>query len=44
MTKLGGLGTHAQYDDDGNPANTEAIVVYGKVSSAIDTAKSFDDD
>ncbi|KAI0897737.1 hypothetical protein F4806DRAFT_507575 [Annulohypoxylon nitens] len=36
MTKLGGLGTHAQYDDDGNPANPEAIVVYGKTVYALE--------
>ncbi|XDG02261.1 hypothetical protein ABKA04_001876 [Annulohypoxylon sp. FPYF3050] len=36
MTQVGGLGTHAQYDNDGNPVNPEAIVVYGKTVYALE--------
>ncbi|KAF4628350.1 hypothetical protein G7Y89_g9801 [Cudoniella acicularis] len=36
MTQLGGLGTHAQYDDDGNPLNPEAIVIFGKTTYALE--------
>jgi hypothetical protein len=34
VTQLGGLGAHAQYDDDGNPLNPDAEVVFGKVNNA----------
>jgi len=31
VTQLGGLGTHAQYDDEGNPLDPDAITAFGKV-------------
>lgn len=34
MTQIGGLGAHAQYDDDGNPLDPDAEVVFGKVHDA----------
>ncbi|KAK4109438.1 hypothetical protein N656DRAFT_847794 [Canariomyces notabilis] len=37
MTQLGGLGTHTEYDSDGNPVNPgpEATVIFGKTIYAL---------
>ncbi|KAI5917036.1 hypothetical protein F4810DRAFT_698242 [Camillea tinctor] len=36
MTQRGGLGTHAQYDNDGNPLDPGAIVIFGKTTYALE--------
>ncbi|ROW16865.1 hypothetical protein VPNG_01759 [Cytospora leucostoma] len=36
MTQRGGLGTHAQYNDDGDPLDPEAILVFGKTSYVLE--------
>ncbi|KAI1413680.1 hypothetical protein F5Y13DRAFT_189115 [Hypoxylon sp. FL1857] len=33
MTQRGGLGAHTQYDDNGNPLDPEAYVIFGKAST-----------
>lgn len=39
MTQRGGLGTHAQYDIDGNPLDPEAILIFGKVSGTVNSTR-----
>ncbi|KAI0841504.1 hypothetical protein F5Y06DRAFT_259662 [Hypoxylon sp. FL0890] len=36
MTQRGGLGTHTQYDDDGNLLDPEASVIFGKTIYALE--------
>lgn len=37
VTKLGSLGTHEQYTDDGIPVNPHQLIVFAKVSTSMHT-------